>query len=161
MKIPGQQVAPNDAPRTPRKNDPGVRVVIALVVLNQTVIRTSVQDDPVLGIGPRTVVADREVVATHGGDNPVVPIVMGVVSLDQQVIRVIMQVEPILDVVVHLVVQPLHPMPAKRVNPEVIVMNPAVLDVAQHMHPIQQAGLVPDDLPGQTFQVRPYPSESS
>ena len=73
---------------------------------------------------------DGHSVAALGGDDAVVSVVVDLVVVDGQEVAVVVGVEAVLRVVVHLVPPPVSPLVAIRVDPEVVVVDVRVVDVA-------------------------------
>ena len=84
---------------------------------------------------------DGHSVAALGGDDAVVSVVVDLVVVDGQEVAVVVGVEDVLRVVVHLVPPPVSPLVAIRVDPEVVVVDVRVVDVAVDVDIIEYFGV--------------------
>ena len=82
---------------------------------------------------------DGHSVAALGGDDAVVSVVVDGVVVDGQEVAVVVGVEPVRGVVVHLVPPPVSLLMAVRVDPEVVVMDVRVVDVAVDVNLVEQS----------------------
>ena len=84
---------------------------------------------------------DGHPVAALGSDDPVVPVVVDHVVVNRQEIAVVVRVEAVPRVVVHLVPPPVSLLVAVRVDPEVVVVDVRVIDVAVDVDIIEYFGV--------------------
>ena len=77
---------------------------------------------------------DGHPVAALGGDDPMVPVVVDFIVVDRQEVTVVVGVETVPRVVVHLVPPPVSLLVAVCVDPEVIVVDVRIVDVAVDVH---------------------------
>ena len=84
---------------------------------------------------------DGHPVATFGGDDAVVHVVVHFVVMDGQEVAVVMRVEAVRRVVVHFVSPPVSLLVAVRVDPEVVVVDVRVVDVAVDVDIVEQLGI--------------------
>ena len=78
-------------------------VAIRCIALDQIIIRTLVDHDPMQGIGIHGVVANGAVGAFLGQNDTLLTIMMGNITLDQQVIRTGMRVDSVACAMINLV----------------------------------------------------------
>ena len=76
---------------------------------------------------------DGHPVEAFGGDDPMVPVIVDFIVVDRQDVTVVVGVETVPRVVVHLVPPPISLLVAVCVDPEVIVVNVRIVDVAVHI----------------------------
>ena len=81
---------------------------------------------------------DGHPVAALGGDDPMVPVVVDFIVVDRQEVTVVVGVETVPRVVVHLVPPPVSLLVAVCVDPEVIVVDVRIVDVAVDVHILEQ-----------------------
>ena len=84
---------------------------------------------------------DGHSVAALGGDDAVVPVVVDLVIVDGQEVAVVVGVKAVTRVVVHLVPPPVSLLVAVRVDPEVVVVDVRVIDVAVDVDIIEYFGV--------------------
>ena len=80
-------------------------------------------------------------VAALGGDDAVVSIVVDLVVVDSQEVAVVVGVEAVLCVVVHLVPSPVSLLVAVRVDPEMVVVDVRVVNVAVDVDLVEYLGV--------------------
>ena len=88
-----------------------------------------------------TLYLDGHSVAALGGDDAVVPVVVDLVIVDGQEVAVVVGVKAVPRVVVHLVPPPVSLLVAVRVDPEVVVVDVRVIDVAVDVDIIEYFGV--------------------
>ena len=113
------------------------------LTLDNGVVAAPVEEDTRrrLGTAVHLVTLNGHSVAALRRDDAVVPVVVDGVVVDGQVVAVVVGVEAVAGVVVHEVVPPVSVLVAVRVHAEVVVVDVGVVDVAVHVHLIEQFGV--------------------
>ena len=92
---------------------------------------------------PKHMYLDGHSVAALGGDDAVVPVVVHLVVVDGQEVAVVVGVKAVPRVVVHLVPPPVSLLVAVRVDPEMVVVDVRVVNVAVDVDSIKYFWVAP------------------
>ena len=101
---------------------------------------------------------DGQSVAALGGDNTVVTVAVDLVVVDGHEVAVVVGVKTVRGVVVHLVPPPVSILMAERVDPEVVVVDVRVVDVAVDCDVVEHVRValvlaIPSNLPASTMRI--------